>query len=77
MSNTFLADNSLVVDAIPAKPKEFPHIARLGNRNEDNVTYWFCGGTLISNVLVLTAAHCLYSERCGRITTVTYSIILG
>lgn len=52
----------LIVGGKPADPKEFPHMARLGNRNSDNKTNWFCGGTLISNRLILTAAHCLYSE---------------
>ncbi|XP_034488965.1 venom protease-like [Drosophila innubila] len=51
----------LIVGGKPAEPKEFPYMARLGNRKSDNQTDWFCGGTLITNHLVLTAAHCLFS----------------
>ncbi|EDV92711.1 GH18680 [Drosophila grimshawi] len=51
----------LIVGGKPADPKEFPPMARLGHRQEGN-TAWFCGGTLISNRFVLTAAHCFDSE---------------
>lgn len=54
----------LIVGGQPADPKEFPHMARLGRRHQQLGTIdWFCGGTLISNKFVLTAAHCLESEQ--------------
>ncbi|KAH8358737.1 hypothetical protein KR093_002082, partial [Drosophila rubida] len=59
----------LIVGGKPAEAKEFPFMARLGTRKSDNQTEWFCGGTLISDRLVLTAAHCLFSES-GAINVV-------
>ncbi|KAH8355385.1 hypothetical protein KR084_000720, partial [Drosophila pseudotakahashii] len=48
-----------VVGGMPTRPREFPFMAALGWRsNFDQRIYYRCGGALIANNFVLTAAHC-------------------
>ncbi|XP_058455314.1 serine protease snake-like [Malaya genurostris] len=53
----------LIVGGESAKPAEFPHQALLGWPKEDNQDEFDfrCGGSLISERYVLTAAHCFKS----------------
>ncbi|GAB0087381.1 serine protease snake-like isoform X1 [Sergentomyia squamirostris] len=51
----------LIVGGEEAKPAEFPHMVAIGWDEEGgapNAIEWNCGGVLIADDMVLTAAHC-------------------
>ncbi|XP_063907515.1 serine protease snake-like isoform X1 [Zophobas morio] len=55
----------LIVGGEPAGRKEFPHMAAVGYEPNPGDLQWLCGGTIISNKFILTAAHCLSYPNAG------------
>lgn len=60
-----LKSRTLIVGGTKAHLKEFPHMAAIGYNTGSGIS-WDCGGTLISERYVMTAAHCTYSPDWGR-----------
>lgn len=58
-----LFTQSIIIGGENAKAGEFPHMAAIGYKNLNNEIDFKCGGSLISEQHVITAAHCSYSDR--------------
>lgn len=52
----------LIIGGEKAKNGEFPHMTAIGWKTEEGSLKFLCGGSLISDRFVLTAAHCSESE---------------
>ncbi|KAE9537839.1 hypothetical protein AGLY_005811 [Aphis glycines] len=62
-----------IIGGNPAELGSWPWIAALGyqSSNKNNrAIQWNCGGTLITNSHVLTAAHCVHNIKNAKMTTV-------
>ncbi|XP_072760052.1 venom protease-like [Anoplolepis gracilipes] len=64
VSRCALKTRKLIVGGVKADPKEFPHMAAVGFKNGRSIV-WNCGGSLISDKIVLTAAHCTWNANWG------------
>nr|XP_026492030.1 chymotrypsin-C-like [Vanessa tameamea] len=65
----------LIVSAAPTKPGDWPWHVALYKLDRSSIKY-ICGGTLISEHFVLTAAHCA-SSRGVKLLPEVLSVVLG
>ncbi|XP_037037349.1 serine protease snake-like [Bradysia coprophila] len=67
VSNCAYNTHPVIIGGKVAQRREFPHMALIAWRDDDN---FGCGGILISDQFVLTAAHCLNHPIYGPISHV-------
>ncbi|XP_012524177.2 serine protease snake [Monomorium pharaonis] len=73
VSRCAVIETPLIIGGIQAKHAEFPHMAVIGYGNSD--VSWQCGGSVISENFILTAAHCMESPDKGPASKVRAGLI--
>lgn len=65
--------NFRIVGGHPARPNQFPHVVALILYLQEG--HSFCGGSIIHQNFVLTAAHCLVSSKASKIEQLNVRLI--
>lgn len=52
-----------IIQGTAADLREYPHMAAIGYPNDENTIEYNCGGTLISDQWIVTAAHCVGKRK--------------
>ncbi|XP_024942568.1 serine protease snake [Cephus cinctus] len=75
VSRCAIVETPLIIGGVKAKSMEFPHTAVIGFGTNDRDVSWQCGGTIISENYILTAAHCMESRDKGPARLVRVGLI--
>ncbi len=67
VDSTDLEDDGKIVGGDEVSPHKYPWVIGLWRKNGGRP---FCGGSLITNAWVLTAAHCVYSKNIKKLRIV-------
>ncbi|XP_063708228.1 serine proteinase stubble-like [Culicoides brevitarsis] len=70
------AGNSLVLNGTPTVRGEFPWLIAIYTKKTKNLEYQ-CGGTLITNQAILTAAHCIHLHNDDILTENEIVLFIG